>query len=127
MRTFFVLAVLAVLAACKKDEAPVARAEQATIAEKAPRGAPRVITLEVTADGFKPENLTLKANEPVRFVVTRTTDETCATDLLIEGTDIKLALPLNAQVEVAWTPTRAGRVKFGCAMDYMVGGVLVVE
>jgi plastocyanin domain-containing protein len=83
--------------------------------------------MEVTADGFKPDNLSLKANQPVKFVVKRTSDETCATDLLIEGTDIKVALPLNTAVEVAWTPTKAGKVKFGCAMDFMVSGVLVVE
>jgi len=36
-------------------------------------------------------------------------------------------LPLNKAVEVAWTPTKAGKVKFGCAMDMMVSGVLLVE
>jgi plastocyanin domain-containing protein len=83
--------------------------------------------MEVTGDGFVPSNVTLKAGEAVTFVVTRKTDETCATDLLIDGTDIKVALPLDKPVEIAWTPTKAGKVKFGCAMDMMIGGVLLVE
>lgn len=112
-----------VSAGCTKDEAATARAEKTAVKP----ATPRVIALEVTADGFSPDNIALKANEPVKFVVTRKTDETCATDLLIDGTDIKVPLPLNSAVEVAWTPTKAGKVKFGCAMDYMVGGMLVVE
>lgn len=134
--------LLLVVAGCKKEEpaaAPVAVKPAAPEAAKpapppeAPAAAPekpasgKVVELSVTDDGFVPANVTLKANEPVTFRVTRKTDETCARDLLIEGTDIKLALPLDTPVEVAWTPTKAGKVKFGCAMDMMIGGVLLVE
>lgn len=35
--------------------------------------------------------------------------------------------PLNQAVEVARMPTNAGAVKFGCAMETMIGGVLLVE
>jgi len=94
---------------------------------KAASAAPRVIALEVTADGFVPDSIKIKANEPVKLVVTRKTDETCATDLVIDGTAIKVALPLGKPVEIAWTPKKAGSVKFGCAMDMMVSGVLLVE
>lgn len=90
-------------------------------------GEVRDIPLAVTTDGFVPDSIPLKANQPVRLVVTRTTDETCATDLLIDGTDVKVALPLNTPVAIPWTPTKAGKVKFGCAMGMMVSGVLVVE
>jgi plastocyanin domain-containing protein len=83
--------------------------------------------MQVTTEGFVPENVTLKANQAVKLVVTRTTDETCAKDLLIDGTDIKVPLPLNQSVEIAYTPAKAGKVKFGCAMGMMVGGVLLVE
>lgn len=117
---------------CKKDE-PAAKPVAAAPVEAAkaqPVAAPasgRVIELAVTDDGFEPDDVKLKANEPVTFRVTRKTDDTCARDLLIDGTDIKLPLPLNETVEVAWTPTKAGAVKFGCAMDMMVGGTLLVE
>lgn len=137
MRALIVPSTLFLIVAasgCKKDEpAPAPVAVKAPVPAEAPKAAPpapsngRVVELAVTDDGFVPANVTLKANEPVTFRVTRKTDETCARDLLIEGTDIKLALPLNETVQVAWTPTKAGRVKFGCAMEMMVGGVLLVE
>lgn len=133
MRPLLILSITLALAACKKEEAaptpkPAEPAKPAEVVKApAPAGTPRTITLEVTGDGFVPANITLKANEPVKLVVTRKTDETCATDLLIDGTDIKVALPLDKPVEVAWTPTKAGKVKFGCAMDMMIGGVLLVE
>ena len=114
---------LMLLASCKKDEptppAPVA------VAPAAASG--RRVALEVTGDGFVPSNVAVKSGEAVTLVVTRKTDETCATELLIEGTDIKRELPLNKAVEIAWTPTKPGKVKFGCAMDMMVSGMLVVE
>lgn len=134
MRPLLILSITLALAACKKEEAaptpkPAEPAKPAEVVKAAPppAGGVRTVTMEVTGDGFVPANLTLKANEPVKFVVTRKTDETCATDLLIDGTDIKVALPLDKPVEVAWTPTKAGKVKFGCAMDMMIGGVLLVE
>ena len=124
MRTPLILTLIGLaLASCKKDEVPL----QVAPAPKARVDGARTISMEVTGDGFVPSNLTVKVGEPLKLVVTRKTDETCATDLLIDGTDIKLALPLDKPVEVAWTPTKAGKVKFGCAMDMMVGGVLLVE
>lgn len=133
------LAVLVVLAGCKKDEAPTAPGpvKPAEPAKVAPTSAPekpapadgkaRVISMEVTEDGYVPANVTVKLNEPVTLRVTRKTDETCARELLIDGTDINAELPLNTPVDIAWTPTKAGQVKFGCAMDKMISGVLLVE
>lgn len=122
------------LIGCKKDvpAKPAEVAQPAEVARPAPAAAaaatsPTTIAMEVTDEGFIPANVKLKAGQPVILVVTRKTDETCAKDLVIEGTDIKRALPLGKPVEIAWTPTTAGKVKFGCAMDMMVGGVLLVE
>jgi plastocyanin domain-containing protein len=94
--------------------------------QKAGKG-PRELAIKVTEDGYVPEKLTVKKGEPVRLVVTRVTDATCATELLIEGTSIKTKLPLNKAVNIDWTPTKSGSVKYGCAMGMMVSGVLLVE
>ncbi len=119
------------LVACKKDPAPAPTAEvakPAALAEKpAAPGSARVIELAVTEDGFVPNNLTVKKDQPVVLKVTRKTDATCANEILIDGTDINVKLPLDTPVEVAWTPKATGSVKYGCAMDKMVGGVLLVE
>lgn len=138
MRTFIALIAVITITACKKDEARAPEPVKAVEAPKAaevkpavvdakPAAGARVVELKVTEDCFVPGNVTLKKDEPVKFVVTRTTDATCATELLISGTDIKAELPLNKPVEIAWTPTKAGQVKFGCAMDMMVSGMLLVE
>lgn len=124
MRTLLSLTLLILaLLGCKKDEGVVANSAQA-VARPAPA---RSIAMAVTDEGFVPANVQVKVGEPVTLVITRKTDETCATEILIEGTDIKQPLPLNQPVEVAWTPSKAGKVKFGCAMDMMVGGVLLVD
>lgn len=123
MRTLLCLTLfILMLPGCKKDEAVVKPAE--AIAKPAPA---RTISMAVTDEGFVPANIQVKALEPVTLVITRKTDATCATEILIEGTDIKKPLPLNQPVEVLWTPAKAGKVKFGCAMDMMIGGVLLVD
>ena len=126
MRTLATIGALTLLAlgGCKEAPAPTPSTPTARAAPAAPA---RRVALKVTAEGFQPDSVPLKAGEPVTLVVTRVSDETCATDLLIDGTDIKVALPLNTPVEVAYVPARAGKVKFGCAMDMMVSGVLLVE
>lgn len=123
MRTWTLIGCCLALGACTKPSELPHTPKAAAPATQVPR----MIALEVTADGFQPESVKVRAGQPVKLVVTRTSDETCATDLLIEGTDIKVALPLNQPVEVAWTPPKAGAVKFGCAMDMMVSGLLLVE
>ena len=133
MRTTFLAFAVLTITACKKDEpnpalvAPPPVAAPVVEAPKPVAPGARTIEMQVTEDGFQPGNVTLKKDEPVKFVVTRVTDATCATELLIADTDIKAELPLNKPVEIAWTPTKAGKVKFGCAMDMMVSGMLLVE
>lgn len=130
MRVLTVLSLSLLVIACKREAAPVEAPAPTPAPAVAPAAAPgeaRTIELKVTEDGFEPANLTVKKDQPLKLVVTRLTDATCATDLLIEGTEIAAKLPLNTPTEIAWTPTAAGKVKFGCAMDKMVGGVLLVE
>ena len=119
---------------CKKQEVAVVPPPPPPVVEKPRPVEPPVATptqgkleLSVTDDGFVPDRIRVKANEPLTLRIERKTDETCATEILIDGTDINVKLPLNEPVEVAWTPTKTGAVKFGCAMDKMVGGVLLVE
>ena len=126
MRSLLAAALLLSLAACKKEEAPKPALEAPAAVVKDAQGN-RLIALAVTEEGFVPSRIRLKKGEPVKFVVIRKTDTTCATELLIAGTDLRVKLPLNQPVEIAWTPTSSGTVKFGCAMGMMVSGVLLVE
>lgn len=83
--------------------------------------------LAVTEDGFEPGKLAVKKGTPVKLVVTRKTDATCAKELVIDDPPAKAQLPLNQPVVVAFTPKKTGELKFGCGMGKMVSGVILVE
>ena len=85
------------------------------------------VEMKVTDKGFEPDAVTVKKGEPVTLVITRTTDHTCATDIVIDDYGIKTALPLNKAVTVTFTPKKAGDLQYGCAMGKMIGGVLKVQ
>ena len=87
----------------------------------------KTVTMTVTSKGFEPAAVEVKKGEPVTLVVTRKTDKTCATDIVIDEVGIKQPLPLDTPVKVTFTPTRSGELRYGCAMDKMVGGVLKVQ
>ena len=88
---------------------------------------PRIVALMVTEEGFVPSHVTVARGEETRLVVTRKTDKTCARDILIPSLGVRKALPLGEAVEVTITPDKAGELKFGCAMNGMIGGVIMVE
>lgn len=109
------VAFLLVSSACKKDAGPTLPAGE------------KVLTLKVTEEGFEPTPITVKQGEPLVLNITRVTDKTCATEILIDGTDINVPLPLHQTVAVRYTPSKSGQIRYGCAMGMMISGVLVVE
>lgn len=88
---------------------------------------PRVVEIAVTENGYEPSPIKVKKGEPLKLVITRKTERTCATEILIKDTSINVPLPLNKAVEVAYTPDKTGEIKYGCAMGMMISGVLLVE
>jgi plastocyanin domain-containing protein len=97
-------------------------------AAAAPRAASpdQRVGIRVTARGFEPATIRLKAGVPIVLIVTRTTDRTCATELAIPSRKIRQALPLQRAVEIPLGPEKAGRLRFACGMD-MISGTLVVK
>jgi plastocyanin domain-containing protein len=81
----------------------------------------------VTDEGFVPSRIPAKQGKPITLAITRTTDRTCAREIVFTGQPGKTELPLNKTVEVTYTPKVSGDVKFGCGMGMMVAGVLAVE
>jgi plastocyanin domain-containing protein len=88
--------------------------------------AAQVVNVTVTRDGFVPEQITVKKGQPVKLVVTRKIERTCATDIVMKDFGVNQALPLEKAVTVTVTPKKAGSYRFACAMD-MIAGVLKVE
>lgn len=87
---------------------------------------PRTVELTVTKEGFVPAEVKVRKGEPIKLVITRKVERTCATEVVLEGTGIKKDLPLDKSVEIEFTPGRTGQIKYACAMG-MIGGVLLIE
>lgn len=83
---------------------------------------PRVI---VTEKGFEPSRVEVRAGAPTRITFVRTTEKTCATEVLIPSLNIKRALPLNEPVVVEFTPSKGGEISFACGMNMLKGSVVV--
>jgi plastocyanin domain-containing protein len=113
------------LSACAKDGRTEAEPDRSQHTS-AITGYEQVVELSVTADGFVPASFKVHAGHPVKLVVTRKVERTCATDIVIKALKISAPLSLNKAVELTFTPTKPGKVRFACAMD-MIAGEIVVE
>ncbi len=87
---------------------------------------PRVVNVEVTKDGFVPAEIPVKAGEPVKLVVTRKVERTCATEIVMKDFGVNQPLPLDKPVTVTVTPKKPGEYRYACGMD-MIAGVLKVD
>jgi hypothetical protein len=80
----------------------------------------------VTEKGFEPDRVSVRAGAPARLTFLRTTDRTCATEIVFPSLGVKRALPLNEPVLIDFTPAKSGDVAFACGMN-MLKGVVVVQ
>lgn len=121
---FFSFAVIwTTAAACdKKDD--TASNREAIKAGQAVQAA--AIDMAVTSEGFVPAEVKVKVGQPVKVVITRKIERTCATEIVIKEYGINKPLPLNTPIEVTFTPTKPGKVRYACAMD-MIAGAFIVE
>jgi plastocyanin domain-containing protein len=109
---------------------PAATAQETATAHKARvvgAGEDNRVELLVTTLGFEPSPVRVHAGTPVTLVVTRKTKDTCATELIVPGTAVKVALPLDVPVTVTFVPPTSGTLRYGCGMGMMVSGILLVE
>jgi hypothetical protein len=78
--------------------------------------------VEVSADGFQPPHVTLTGTH--QLVFRRTSDQTCATEVVFPALGIDKKLPLNTDVLVDLPPNAAGEVAFQCGMGMYRGSVV---
>lgn len=79
----------------------------------------------VTEQGFEPAKVALRADGPARLTFVRTTEKTCATEVVFPALNIRRALPLNQPVTIEFTPTTTGEVAFACGMNMLKGAVVL--
>ena len=106
MRKLFAAAALALLAGCM------------------PAG-PKEVQLSVTDMGFQPNAVTIKKGQAAVLVITRKTDQTCATEVIFTETGRKYDLPLNQPVRVDLTGVSPGVVHYACGMNMEKGTVTI--
>jgi hypothetical protein len=108
------------------NPAPVPAPPEGVVHGGAARNAaPHVAKITVTKDGFSPARVSVRAGTPLRLTFLRTTDETCATEVVVPSLTIKRALPLNKPADVEFTPQKAGTIDFACGMAMFKGAIVV--
>ena len=92
----------------------------------APRKTANQVDITITSDGFQPAEIQARAGVPLHLVITRTTDKTCAKEIVIKDLGVRKELPLNQAVAIDVTPKQTGQLRYACGMD-MVSGVIIVK
>ena len=85
----------------------------------------REIQVQVTENGFEPKRIEVDHGQNVTLLVTRKTEQTCATEILVPTRGIKQELPLNQTVRVALGSLDPGEIGFACPMDMEKGTIAV--
>jgi uncharacterized protein len=75
--------------------------------------------------GYVPSQLTVEVGKPVRWIITSTSQFTCASSLIMPEYNIRKALKLGENV-IEFTPTRVGKISFSCSMGMYRGSFTVI-
>lgn len=108
---FPAVAIVGLISACK------GKADEAL-----PSGAVEVVANE---DGFKPSSVTFKKGAPASLVFVRTTDETCATEVVFPELSLKKDLPKGERVTITIPTDKERTLTFQCGMGMYKSAVVV--
>jgi plastocyanin domain-containing protein len=84
------------------------------------------VTVAVTDAGFVPAEVTVPKGKPVTLVMTRKTDQTCATEVVFASLNQRYALPLNQAVRIPLPTNEARTLDYACGMN-MISGKIIVQ
>lgn len=108
MKRLYIMLAIAILAGCASQAKGPAR-----------------YAITVGTEGYQPAHVKAKPGQEVVLVFTRTTDQTCGTEVVIPSENRTVPLPLNQPVEVRLMPTEKGEIAFHCGMKMLQGTVEV--
>lgn len=101
-------------AACNKDAKPAAVSDGA-------------IPITANEKGFLPSEVKLQAGIPAALVFTRTTDSTCATEVVFPELNIKKELPKDTAVRIDIPTDKAQTLTFQCGMGMYKSSVVIAS
>lgn len=83
--------------------------------------------VEVTAGekGFEPSSVTFKRGAPASLVFVRTTDDTCATEVVVPELNLKKDLPKGKPVTIDIPTDKAQKFTFQCGMGMYKSAIVV--
>lgn len=117
-------------------EKAAAPAPAAPVAAPAPAPAPvkpavpegRHVKLVVNKEGlFEPTEIPAKVGEQLVLDVTRLTNDTCATEIIVREQGINVPLPFREEVHVGLKAGKSGTIRFACAMGHVAGAIVVTD
>ncbi len=81
----------------------------------------------ITADdkGFSPSSVTFKKGAPASLVFTRTSDDTCAKDVVIPELNVKKELPKGQAVAIDIPTDKEQTLTFQCGMGMYKSSIVV--
>jgi plastocyanin domain-containing protein len=83
------------------------------------------VAIRADGKGFTPSAVTVKKGVPAILVFTRTSDDTCAKDVVFPELNMKKALPLNQPVDVEVPTDTTRTLAFTCGMRMFNSSVLI--
>lgn len=110
---FVVLSVLASSVGCGKGQKEEAAAASGTVAVNAGE------------DGFVPSAVSFPKGAPAKLVFTRTSDATCATEVVFPELGVKKELPKGQPVTVDIPTDKEQKLAFQCGMGMYKSSVVI--
>lgn len=122
------LLLIALFAACARQEQPAAQQQPApaaaTMTTQVPAAAVQEHTIDVAGE-FAPAAVTLKAGQPARLHFRRGGKATCADEIVIPDLNVRKKIAANQTVTIDVPAQQARRLTFACGMDMMKGSLVV--
>ena len=111
------------LGACHKDVAPPSN--DGGIATAQIVDGKQRVAIRADDKGFTPSSVALKKGAPATLVFTRTTDDTCAKEVVFPEISLKKSLPLNVATDVDVPTADARTLAFTCGMGMFKSSVVI--
>ncbi|MFA5933183.1 MAG: sulfite exporter TauE/SafE family protein [Microgenomates group bacterium] len=86
----------------------------------------QVVRMTQDGSGYNPNTFTIKKGVPVKWIVTSTNVNTCASSIVSSSLNVRKSLELGENI-IEFTPTETGALKFSCSMGMYRGVFNVVN